>query len=98
MPAPLTNWAKNIAFSARRVLAPRSIEEIQSALRAHERVKVLGSGHSFNGIADSEGAILRLDSLPPQITLDPLSSTVRASAGITFGALGQYLHERGFAL
>jgi len=98
MATPLTNWAKNYSFSARRVLHPGSIDEIQAAVREHKRIKVLGSGHSFNGIADSDETILRLDKLPRAIRLDASDATVRATAGITFGALGVHLHERGFSI
>ena len=98
MALPLTNWAANLTFSAREVLHPVSVGEVQLAVRTHDRVKVLGSGHSFNDIADCDGAILLLDALPAQIDLDPAAATVRAAAGITFGALGAFLHGRGFAI
>ena len=98
MPEALTNWARNLAFSAREVLRPASVDELQRVVRGRERVKVLGSRHSFNDIGDSEHTIVLLDRLPAQISLDPETSTVRAAAGVTFGALGAFLHERGFAI
>jgi len=98
MTRPLTNWAGNFRFSAREVLQPGSVAELQAAVRDREHVKVLGTGHSFNGIADSTGAILLLDDLPSAISLDPTTSTVRAAAGVTFGELGAYLHARGFGI
>ncbi|MEO8804691.1 MAG: FAD-binding protein [Burkholderiaceae bacterium] len=98
MTEALTNWARNFSFSAREVLHPASVEEVQWAVRDRDRVKVLGSRHSFNDIGDSEHTLLLLDSLPAQISLDPETSTVRAAAGVTFGALGAFLHERGFAI
>ena len=98
MAKPLTNWAGNIRFSARDLLQPASVDELRAAVREHEHVKMLGTRHSFNGIADSAGAILTTDALPPAISLDPARATVRAAAGITFGHLGAWLHERGFSL
>jgi hypothetical protein len=67
---PLTNWAANHTFSARETLQPASLDELQSAVRDRHRVKVLGTGHSFNAIADSDHTILLLDGLPAQIRLD----------------------------
>lgn len=98
MTEALTNWARNCTFSAREVLRPASVDEVQRAVRDRDRIKVLGSRHSFNHIGDSEHTILVLDSLPAQISLDPQTSTVRAAAGVTFGALGAFLHERGVAI
>ena len=98
MTRPLTNWAGNFRFSAREVLQPGSVAELQAAVRDRDHVKVLGTGHSFNGIADSAGTILLLDALPSAISLDPTTSTVRAAAGVTFGELGAYLHARGFSI
>jgi len=98
MAKPLTNWAGNFKYSAREFLRPASVEELRAAVRDHKQVKVLGSGHSFNGIADSAETILMLDALPAAISLDPAAATVRAAAGITFGSLGTFLHARGFSL
>ena len=55
MTRPLTNWAGNFRFSAREVLQPGSVAELQAAVHDREHVKVLGTGHSFNGIADCTG-------------------------------------------
>jgi xylitol oxidase len=98
MTRPLTNWAGNFRFSAREVLHPASVDELSAAVRGHQHVKVLGTGHSFNGIADSAGAMVVLDALPPAIILDPATATVRAAAGTAFGELGAFLHARGFSL
>ena len=98
MAEPLTNWAGNLTFSAREVLHPASVDEVRSAVRDRDSIKVLGSRHSFNSIADSDHTLLAIDALPAEIRLDPTASTVRAAAGITFGALGAFLHERGFAI
>lgn len=98
MTETLTNWAGNFKFSAREVLHPASIDELRAAVREHGHVKVLGTGHSFNGIADSAQTMLMLDALPAAISLDPATATVRASAAITFGRLGAFLHARGFSL
>ncbi|MEO8151986.1 MAG: FAD-binding protein [Rhizobacter sp.] len=98
MAKPLTNWAGNFKYSAREVLQPASVDEVRAAVRDREHVKVLGTAHSFNSIADSAGTILRLDALPREISLDPTTATVRAAAGITFAELGVFLHRRGFSI
>lgn len=98
MTKALTNWAANLTFSAREVLHPATLDEVRSAVRERDNVKVLGTGHSFNGIADCTQTILVLDTLKAEISLDPATSTVRATASMTFGALGAFLHRRGFSI
>ena len=48
----VTNWAGNASFAS-ALEAPRSVEELQELVAASEKLRVLGTGHSFNRIADS---------------------------------------------
>jgi alditol oxidase len=90
-----TNWAGNVVFSARRVHRPRSVERVQELVAGAERVRALGSGHSFSPIADTTGDLLLLD-LPcaPEVTGD----RVRVPGGMRFAELTPVLHAAGRAL
>src|SRR5205809_556511 len=59
-PSSLTNWAGNVAFGAARVHRPETVEEVRRIVAGAERVRVLGSGHSFNRLADTGGDLVRL--------------------------------------
>src|SRR5690606_19930944 len=63
-----------------------------------DKIRVVGSRHSFNGIADSYQNILSLAKLNKVITIDEQKSTVTVEGGIRYGDLSQYLHEKGYAL
>ena len=56
----LLNWAGNYRYSTNRVTSATSLAEVQAFVRQHERFKVLGTRHCFNGIADSADAFLSL--------------------------------------
>ena len=58
-PPPL-NWAGNYRYSTNRITSPTSLPEIQAFVKKHERFKVLGTRHCFNGIADSADRFLSL--------------------------------------
>ena len=45
------NWARNVVFGASELRAPASVAELQDIIRGSDRVRALGSGHSFNRIA-----------------------------------------------
>ena len=51
----LTNWAGNITFGASRVHAPHEVAQLQELVAGAARIRALGTGHSFNRIADTDG-------------------------------------------
>jgi xylitol oxidase len=92
------NWAGNLAYRARRLIEPRSVEELQSIVRASDRLRALGSRHSFNDIADTDGDLVALASLPRVLEFDRSASTVTVDGGVRYGELAQPLNEAGLAL
>ncbi len=91
------NWAGNYEFRAGRLHLPKTVEEVQKAVKTSRTVKALGARHSFNGIADSGENQISLKHLD-QMTLDAKSRTVTAGAGLTYGQLALYLESQGFAV
>jgi xylitol oxidase len=92
------NWAGNYSYSASRFYIPESIEQIQDWVAQNDKIKVLGTRHSFNSIADTTGSMLSLQKLNRVIALDKINSRVTVEAGIRYGELSQYLHSNGYAL
>ncbi|MFC3800241.1 FAD-binding protein [Cohnella sp. GCM10012308] len=93
-----TNWAGNYRFQAAEIAAPASVEEIQERVARGNRVKALGSRHSFNGIADTEGTLLSMEKLNRVVELDETNGRVKVEGGIRYGELCAYLDEREYAL
>jgi xylitol oxidase len=94
----LTNWAGNLAYGTDRLHEAASVEQIRSFLRSEDKVKVLGTRHCFNSIADSRYNLLSLKPMHEVVALDPVARTVTVDAGITYGQLCPYLDSKGFAL
>lgn len=92
----ITNWAGNVTFSARRLHRPASVAEVRELVAGADMLRVLGSGHSFNHIADTTGDLLSLADLPPVISLS--GDTVTVSAGLRYGEVVPRLHAAGYAL
>ena len=92
------NWARNVVFGAKDLRAPSSVTELQEIVRGGDQVRVLGSGHSFNRIADTTGVLVSTSSLPPVIEILPSGSTVKVAGGVRYGELAQQLDRAGFAL
>ena len=98
MPARITNWAGNIAFAARQLHRPDSVEALQSVVAGSERLRVLGTGHSFNRIADTPGDLVSVADLPTRLELDGEARTVTVSAGTRFAEVTAHLQAAGLAL
>ncbi|MEV6592078.1 FAD-binding protein [Streptomyces acidicola] len=96
----LTNWAGNIAYTAKELHRPHSIEEVRALVAGSRAVRVLGSGHSFNEIAEpgSEGVLLSLTALPPMVEVDTAARTVRVGGGVRYAELAAAVHGHGLAL
>ncbi|SDM06937.1 xylitol oxidase [Nonomuraea maritima] len=94
----LTNWAGNTAFQAKDIHHPASIDELRRVVAGSSRVRALGSGHSFNHVADTTGDLVVLDRMPDLVEIDTATSTVRVGARMTYARLAPLLHEAGFAL
>jgi xylitol oxidase len=74
------------------------VDEVREVVASAERVKALGTRHSFTDVADSSGVLVALDRLPAGVRIDPDSRTVSVSAGTTYGVLGAELQRAGWAL
>lgn len=100
MTGTLTNWAGNITYTAEELHRPASLAALRALVARSPRVRVLGSGHSFNRIADPgpDGVLLSLAALPPAIDVDTAARTVRVSGGVRYAELARAVHAKGFAL
>ncbi len=94
----LTNWAGNLEYSTDRLYAATSFDEVQDFVKTQAKLKVLGTRHCFNNIADTKDIFLHLKRLDEIVSLDPQARSVTVDAGITYGQLSPLLHNKGFAL
>lgn len=93
-----SNWAGNLTFSAAEVRRPATVAELRSLVSTSRRAKALGSGHSFSDIADTDGTLIDVSALPPEIDIDTAARSVRVAAGVRYADLAAHLHAHGFAL
>jgi FAD-linked oxidoreductase len=96
------NWAGDQRCRPAAIERPASIAEIAAALERAaargQRVRVAGAGHSFSGIALTEGRLLTLERMDRVLDIDRSSGLVRVQGGITIRALNRRLAEHGLAL
>jgi alditol oxidase len=92
------NWAGNVAFRAADLSRPATVGQLQALVAKTDRIRALGTGHSFSDIADTPGTQVSVAGLPPEVEIDSAASVARVAAGLTYADLAVRLDEKGFAL
>ena len=92
------NWARNVAYAARRVHRPTSLDELRRVVTASDKLRAVGSRHSFNRIADTHGDLIDITGLPPVFELDATARTVTVHASARYGEFAPLLDQHGWAL
>ena len=94
----LTNWAGNITFGAAHVHRPGSLDELQTLVAASDRVRALGSGHSFSPVADTTADLVSVAGLPARVDVSADRTTATVAAGMRYGEVAVALQAHGLAL
>ncbi|MBF8188366.1 FAD-binding protein [Nonomuraea sp. K274] len=94
------NWARNQSGTPAEVRTPASVADVVRAVRdaaaSGRRVRMVGTGHSFTGVALTDGIMLRPGALTGIRSY--AGDRVTVLAGTPLRALNEQLHERGLAL
>ncbi|MEV7006210.1 D-arabinono-1,4-lactone oxidase [Streptosporangium sp. NPDC051022] len=94
------NWAGNQSVTPAEVRMPSSTEEVARAVRdaaeSGRRVRMVGTGHSFTGIALTDGLLLRPNALTGIREVG--DGRVTAAAGTPLSVLNEELDRMGLAL
>lgn len=91
------NWAGNHTYRAARIHRPTQVDQVRRIVADAPRIRVLGSRHSFNDIADAD-ELLSLEGLPADVVIDQEGGTVSFSGALRYGDLAEVLHHQGVAL
>jgi xylitol oxidase len=97
-PVQLRNWAGNVTFSTERLHRPRTVEQLQDLVAAADHIRALGTGHSFNRIADTTGDLVSVVDLEGSVDIDEAAGTVTVPAGARYGEVSVALQRAGLAL
>ena len=99
-----TNWSGNVTYSAREVARPTDVAELQevvaAAAAAGDRVRAIGSRHSFSTVADTDGLHVDTRDLGLGVELEdgPEGPVAVVPGAATYAEVAPVLHARGRAL
>lgn len=92
------NWAGNLRYSAARLLRPSSVPELQDLVGAGAHIRALGTRHSFNDLADTQGDLVDVRGLPAEVEIDEDARRAVVAAGMSYAEVAAVLDGAGWAL
>lgn len=94
----MRNWSGTYEYRATAIEAPRTIEALQEVVARSPRVRALGTRHSFNDLADTDGVLVTATEIPPDFAIDTERRVVTVGAGTRYAAVATFLTDEGWAL
>jgi FAD-linked oxidoreductase len=96
------NWAREQFGAPSEIVQPATeaelIEVVARAAQRGKRVRAVGTGHSFNDCAVTDGVMIEMSGLQRVISADPASGLVSIEGGAKLHTLGPQLAEHGLGL
>lgn len=100
-PSRWQNWSDSVRGAPKQVWMPKHdselIDGIERCAREGRHMRVVGDGHSFTPLAQTDDVLISLDNLQGIIALDPDRGTAVVRAGTRLKLLGDQLQKHGVA-
>src|SRR6266704_3880841 len=95
------NWSGSVQGTPQQVVKPRTSEELVQLVGSFGRdgrhVRVVGAGHSFTPLVQTDDVLLALDDLQGIEAVDKERGTAKVYAGTRLKDLGERLLAHGLA-
>lgn len=93
-----SNWSGSVEAKPARIEKPTTYAELASFVQSARKVRVVGAGHSFMPLCETDGTLLSLSELEGEITVDVAASRAWAPAGCSLAKLTDVLWQQGYSL
>lgn len=93
-----SNWSGSVEAKPAQVVRPKTIAELAELVKAASKVRVVGAGHSFMPLCETDGTLLHLADMEGDVTVDPATNRAWAPAGCPLSKLTEILWQKGYSL
>ncbi|MDM0110829.1 FAD-binding protein [Variovorax sp. J22R133] len=91
------NWAGNVTATPAGIHAPVTVEALCAVLaearRTKQRVRVVGSGHSWSPLVQTSGLLISMANFA-ELSLDAAAGVLTLGSGVTVDQLAQFMLDR----
>ena len=92
------NWTGNVEGTPHYTMYPESIQDVvevvELARKEGKKIRVVGSGHSFTPLVQTEEILVSLDELKGIVNVDAEKMVAEVWAGTKLHELGSYLRKK----
>ncbi|WP_417264861.1 D-arabinono-1,4-lactone oxidase [Brumimicrobium sp.] len=96
------NWAENVEWTPNQIAFPSTELDIQNlvlkAANDRNKIRVIGTGHSFTELCKTEQILLSLDEYQGLVSVDKKKCQVTVKGGTKLKLLGELLWKEGLAM
>ena len=92
------NWARNESCTPKNYFQPDNEEDLIEIIKAHPKIRVTGTGHSWNKICITDEAMINMDKFNQVLDLEKGKLQVKVQPGIKLWQLNEFLDRQGLAL
>lgn len=93
-----SNWSGSVKASPATIVRSRDEGELAAALSRARKVRVVGAGHSFMPLCETDDLLVQLDQLEGDLIIAPDRRSVSAPAGWSLKRLTAALWDEGLSL
>lgn len=91
------NWAGNIRFTPKEIARPTSTEEVVALVKTGRKIRCIGSGHSWSGLAHTNDILMATDRLNKILSINRERNQAIIQSGAKLEDLNIQLWEKGYA-
>ena len=92
------NWSGSVEAHPRAIARPRTEAKLRALVAGASAVRVVGAGHSFMPLCETDGLLLDLADLEGEIVVAPDGKTADCPAGWSLAKLTEALWAKGLSL
>jgi len=96
------NWSESVICHPTEIIYPSTEGEISAIIKnakaRNQKIRVVGTGHSFTALVATNSILISLDRLTGLISVDKTNLEAEVFAGTKLYDLGPLLHQEGMAL
>lgn len=93
-----SNWSGSVSATPAQVARPRTHAELAKLVREARKVRVVGAGHSFMPLCETDGTLISLSDVEGEITVSADRKRASAPAGTSLAKLTDILWKQGASL
>ncbi len=93
-----SNWSGSVNATPAQVARPRTHAELAKLVREARKVRVVGAGHSFMPLCETDGTLISLSDVEGEITVSDDRKRASAPAGTSLAKLTDVLWKQGASL